>query len=82
MPHGILAQYFLFISCKSVQLQNTYRIGPNPSERFQSKKAEEVIKSVLESYLGGEKYSSNISSSLVQQISDVIKGRMKDLGFR
>uniref|UniRef100_A0A0B6ZJQ6 Tctex1 domain-containing protein 1 n=1 Tax=Arion vulgaris TaxID=1028688 RepID=A0A0B6ZJQ6_9EUPU len=64
-----------------VQLQNTYRTGPNHAERFQSKKAENVMKLVLESYLGGETYNTSICSNLVQQISDVIKGRMKDLGF-
>ncbi|BFZ16448.1 hypothetical protein BsWGS_19487 [Bradybaena similaris] len=64
-----------------VQLQNTYRLGPNPGQTFQPRKAEDVMKSVLESYLGGEKYSTDICSNLVQQISDVIKSRVKDLGF-
>ncbi|CAG5118781.1 unnamed protein product [Candidula unifasciata] len=64
-----------------VQLQNTYRLGPTPSQTFQPRKAEDVMKSVLESYLGGEKYSTEICSNLVQQISDVIKSKIKDLGF-
>lgn len=57
-------------------------MGPGPNEKFQPKKAEDVMKSVLKSYLNGEKYSTDICRSLVQQISDVIKGRVKDLGFR
>ncbi|GFO13290.1 TCTEX1 domain-containing protein 1 [Plakobranchus ocellatus] len=61
--------------------QNTYRLEPQSSEKFQSKKAQEVIKSVLESYLSGEKYSKDICGNLAQQISEVIKGRVRELGF-
>ncbi|GFR86519.1 Tctex1 domain-containing protein 1 [Elysia marginata] len=61
--------------------QNTYRLEPHSSERFQSKKAKEVIKSVLESYLNGEKYSKDICGNLAQQLSEVIKGRIRELGF-
>ncbi|CAL1542442.1 unnamed protein product [Lymnaea stagnalis] len=64
-----------------VQYQNTYRLGPNSSDRFQPSKAQKVMMEVLESYLGGEKYSTEICGNIVQQISDVIKGRVKDLGF-
>ncbi|CAG5116153.1 unnamed protein product [Candidula unifasciata] len=63
------------------QFQNTYRMGPSSDERFQSKKAEEIMKSVLESYLGGEKYDTSICGSLAKEMSDVIKARMKDAGF-
>uniref|UniRef100_A0A0B6ZHT8 Uncharacterized protein n=1 Tax=Arion vulgaris TaxID=1028688 RepID=A0A0B6ZHT8_9EUPU len=37
-----------------VQLQNTYRMTPAANQKFQPKKAEDLMKSVLQSYLGGE----------------------------
>ncbi|XP_059151570.1 dynein light chain Tctex-type 5-like [Physella acuta] len=64
-----------------VQYQNTYRIAPNASEKFQPSKAQRVMREVLESYLSAERYSTDICGNIVQQISDVIKGRVKDLGF-
>ncbi|KAH9488280.1 Tctex1 domain-containing protein 1-B [Bulinus truncatus] len=64
-----------------VQYQNSYRLGPNPSEKFQPSKARKVMKEVLESYLSSEKYNTEICGNIVGQISDVIKGRVKDLGF-
>ncbi|KAK6178832.1 hypothetical protein SNE40_011328 [Patella caerulea] len=64
-----------------VKVQNTYRLGPDPSEKFNSSQAEKVIKGVLDSYLGGETYDSKLCSNLVQDLSDVIKNRMKDSGF-
>ncbi|BFY99647.1 hypothetical protein BsWGS_02687 [Bradybaena similaris] len=63
------------------RFQNSYRMGPSPGERFRSKAAEEIMKSVLESYLGGEKYNTSICSSLAKQMSDHIRARMKDVGF-
>ncbi|XP_005101535.2 tctex1 domain-containing protein 1-B [Aplysia californica] len=64
-----------------MQLQNTYRMAPTANERFQAKKAEDVIKQVLESYLGNEKYNHEMCNSMIKQISELITARVKDLGF-
>ena len=37
---------------------------------------------MLESYLNGEKYSKDICGNLAQQLSEVIKARIRELGFR
>jgi len=64
-----------------VKMANTYRMSPGPTERFQAQKAEDVIKQVLESYLLNEKYNHEMCNSLIKQISEIITGRVKDLGF-
>jgi hypothetical protein len=64
-----------------MKMANTYRMSPNPGERFQAKKAEDVIKQVLESYLGSEKYNHEMCNSMIKQISELITARVKDLGF-
>ncbi|KAK0069810.1 tctex1 domain-containing protein 1-B [Biomphalaria pfeifferi] len=64
-----------------VQYQNTYRLGPSGNEKFQPSKAQQVMKEVLQSYLSSEKYNTEICGNIVGQISDVIKGRVKSLGF-
>ncbi|KAL3868897.1 hypothetical protein ACJMK2_041653 [Sinanodonta woodiana] len=64
-----------------VKLQNTYRIEPNPSEKFEPAVVSKMMKGVMESYLDGEKYDPKLCRNLAQNLSDVIKTRVKDLGY-
>jgi len=54
---------------------------PEPNERFQSGKVETIMYNVLESYLDGEKYDSKMCSHLAQNLTEVIKDRVKEIGF-
>lgn len=64
-----------------VRLQNTYRMHPESKEKFNAGPVEKIMKSVLESYLEGEVYEHKMCANLAQNLSDVIKSRVKDLGF-
>lgn len=64
-----------------VRLQNTYRMQPEGKEKFTAGPVEKIMKSVLESYLDGEVYEHKMCANLAQNLSDVIKSRIKDLGF-
>ena len=62
-----------------IKLQNTYRI--KPQNKFNSNSVEKIMKGVLESYLDGEVYEPKMCANLAQNLSEVIKSRVKDLGF-
>ncbi|XP_061166092.1 dynein light chain Tctex-type 5-like [Saccostrea echinata] len=64
-----------------VRLQNTYRMQPESKEKFNPSSVEKMMKGVLESYLDGEVYEHKMCANLAQNLSDVIKSRVKDLGF-
>ncbi|XP_048762488.2 dynein light chain Tctex-type 5-like [Ostrea edulis] len=64
-----------------VKLQNTYRMHPKTKEKFDASSVEKMMKGVLESYLDGETYEHKMCANLAQNLSDVIKSRVKDLGF-
>lgn len=64
-----------------ISLQNTYRLEPIPSEKFDPAKVRTIMHNVLESYLDGENYDPKMCSHLAQNLTDVIKNRVKELGF-
>ena len=64
-----------------VKLQNTYKLGPEDNEKFSSDKVEKALKSILESFLVDEEYEARKCASMVQNLSDVIKARVKDMHF-
>lgn len=64
-----------------VKIANTYRLGPNKDEQFNSSKVEKLMTGVLESYLDGETYEPKMCSHLAQNLSEVIKERVKELNF-
>ncbi|XP_041360099.1 dynein light chain Tctex-type 5-like [Gigantopelta aegis] len=65
----------------SMKMQNTYRMTPDEDEKFNASKAERVMSGVLESYLDGEKYDKLLCVNLTKNLSEVIKDRMKEMGF-
>ncbi|KAK3090724.1 hypothetical protein FSP39_014101 [Pinctada imbricata] len=62
-----------------IKMQNTYRM--EPKDKFNPNRVEKIMKSVLESYLDGESYEPKMCANLAQNLSEVIKSRVKDLGF-
>lgn len=64
-----------------VKLQNTYRTEPHQNEVFRPGRVRDVIKEVLEECLDGEKYNATQCRNLSQMLTDLIKNRVKDMGF-
>lgn len=64
-----------------MKLQNTYKLEPDASEKFKPGAVRDVIKEVLEECLDGEKYNPTQCRNLTQMLTDLIKGRVKELGF-
>lgn len=64
-----------------VKLQNTYRTEPEESEMFKPNTVRNIIQEVLNECLEGEKYNSSQCRNLSQMLVDLIKTRVKDLGF-
>lgn len=60
-----------------VQLENTYRLGPDEGGVLNVSEAKRVIQEVLDSYLDGEQYHVNRCRNMAKQLSDVIKSRMQ-----
>ena len=65
----------------SMKMQNTYRMAPDEDEKFNASKAEKVMSGVLESFLDGEKYDKLLCVNMTKNLSEVIKDRMKEMGF-
>lgn len=62
-----------------IKLQNTFKLEPELGDVFNASQVEKVIKGILESYLKGEKYDKKMCSSLVQNLSEIIRDRVKEL---
>lgn len=80
--HSSFSGYSLGQGGKPItKVANTYRLEPEKEERFNASSAEKVMKGVMTSYLEGEKYDKNLCTNLSKNLSDVIKERIKDMGF-
>ena len=63
------------------KVANTYRMSPKADEKFNASSVRHIMVSVMESYLEGENYDKFLTTNLTKNLADVIKERMKDLGF-
>lgn len=64
-------------------LENTYQLDPREDQRFPTKKAEDVIKSVFAAHLTDKKYNADQSKSLTTQLTELIKTQVKqELGHK
>ncbi|XP_062337229.1 dynein light chain Tctex-type 5 [Osmerus eperlanus] len=61
----------------TVQMENTYQMGPY--RRFPVITVNDILKDVLASYLQEEKYEADLCRQMTKTISEVIKGRVKEL---
>lgn len=64
-----------------MKLQNTYKLEPDPNERFKPDAVHHIIQEVLDECLDGEKYNPTQCRNLTQMLTDLIKGRIKDMNF-
>lgn len=63
------------------KLQNTYKLGPDPYERFNADRVERVMKQILDSYLRGHSYNPVGAAQLSKTLTEVIKGKVKEMSF-
>lgn len=62
------------------QYENTYRTEPTDTGRFSAKKAEDLIRHVLENYLKGKAYDPKKFPTLCKTLAELIKERVKGSG--
>lgn len=64
------------------EIENSYRMNPDPEHTFQSKAIEEQIHSILSEKLKGiTLYDTEVMSCLTTELSSHIKQRIKSLGM-
>ena len=63
------------------KLENTYQLHPSEGQKFNASKVTAIINEILKSYLDGENYEDKKCKMMVKNLSDVIKSRVKGLGF-
>ncbi|XP_003365159.2 dynein light chain Tctex-type 5 [Equus caballus] len=61
----------------TVQLENTYQLGP--TKPFPVVVVNHILKDVLSNYLREERYDPEVCRQMAKTVSEVIKGRVKDL---
>lgn len=66
---------------KPAKLENTYRLTPHPDAKFNCSRVEKALRSILESFLAAEEYQADKCSKMAQNLTEVIKERIKDMGF-
>ena len=63
------------------KLENTYQLQPADGQKFNASKVSAIVNEILKSYLDGEKYEEKKCKMMVKNLSDVIKSRVKGLGY-
>ncbi|XP_022087941.1 tctex1 domain-containing protein 1-B-like [Acanthaster planci] len=63
------------------RFENSYRTEPDASTSFNGPKVEKFLWELLEMRLKSERYDPRTCSSLTTSLADVIKARMKKMGF-
>lgn len=66
---------------QTVKFENTYRIDPDKNCKFHAGVVERMLAGLLESFLDGELYEARKCAQISQNLTDVIKGRMKELSM-
>lgn len=64
-----------------VNLENTYRVGPDPAKKFSPVAAKRIAEEVLANRLTNVSYDPNLCRDLTLQISEEVKSQVKLLGF-
>ncbi|XP_041475843.1 dynein light chain Tctex-type protein 2B-like [Lytechinus variegatus] len=65
-----------------VKYENTYQLSPDDSCKFDATKVQNFVEELLAIRLKTEEYNPRTVSSLTTNLSDVIKGRIKKMGFK
>ncbi|XP_063794764.1 dynein light chain Tctex-type 4 isoform X2 [Pseudophryne corroboree] len=69
----------LYQPIKEVQYENTYKTGPDQNSRFNPCRAQKALETILRNYLVDTKYNPLTSSQLTQNLSDLIRSKLKEL---
>ena len=70
------------LSNKPRQLENTYKMAPDSEIIFRPMLVHKEVKQTLESYLKYEEYSAEESGKLTAFLTDLIKDKVKEIGFK
>ena len=62
-------------------MENTYRMAPQPQEKFNSCTAQRVMEDLLRRHLAGDDYDSYLCKNLSKSLATIIVQLMKDQGF-
>ena len=60
------------------QMENTYKVEPDPDKRFQHGKVEKVMQEVLTEFLSEVEYSQLLGQRMGKLLADTIKTRVKE----
>ena len=60
------------------QMENTYKVEPDPDKRFQHYKVEKVMHDVLSEFLTDVEYSQLLGQRMGKLLADTIKTRVKE----
>ncbi|XP_070541649.1 dynein light chain Tctex-type protein 2B-like [Ptychodera flava] len=63
------------------KLENTYRMNPEGSQRFNASRVEKMLQSVLSSNLDDKVYDPKTATSLAANIADMAKHQAKIMGY-
>jgi len=61
----------------AVAYENTFQLEPKDSQKFPTKKAEDVIKAIFNSNLRDKKYHSDSSKTLTTHLTELIRTQVK-----
>jgi hypothetical protein len=61
---------------------STYTIRPNFKEKFRPSLVKDIIYKVLYEHLNEKQYSMSEAESLIKQMTDTIKDKLKDLNLK
>ncbi|XP_053550031.1 dynein light chain Tctex-type 4 [Bombina bombina] len=68
----------LFQPIREVQYENTYKTCPDEDCRFKLGRVQNILEKTLGSYLGGSTYTPLTSGQLTQNLSEIIRNKLKD----
>ena len=66
----------------AVKLENTYKLGPDDAQKFNSLRIQNAISDILEEYFENYKYDASKSRELVKRVSEEIKGKIKPMIYK
>ncbi|CAI9606715.1 unnamed protein product [Staurois parvus] len=68
----------LYQPIMEIRYENTYKTGPDQGCRFNLSRAQKVLETVLRNYLADLNYSAMTSGQRAQNLSDLIRSKMKE----
>ncbi|XP_071985232.1 dynein light chain Tctex-type 4 [Engystomops pustulosus] len=68
----------LYQPIKEIQYENTYKMGPDLDCRFNPCRAQKMLETILRTYLADTKYNALTSGQLAQNLSELIRSKLKE----